>query len=382
MQLHYHATYAALLPKDGGLLLTRAARWGDQVHGVIMWPGDLDSSFAKQGEVVNAGGMKYTATGGLPASVVAGLSLSTIGFPFYAADTGGYRHCPPDNELFSRWFEQTALSVAMEIGTSCNDVAWEPTAQNGFDAAMLDRYRSYVRLHLRLFPYLWSYALRMQTDGRPIMRALGLAHPELGVHPNDTYLLGDELLVAPVLERGKTSRTVRFPAGKWLHWFTGEPISSDPPLGVTRDIDAPIGRLPLFLRADGLVPLLRPTIDTLSPTTDPKRVDSYATDPGRLFVRGVARSNASFALFDGGKISQSTKDGETTLFYSAGSEMVAGAIFELMDAPQPAKVSAAGVVTQQADLAAVEAKGGWFYDDKAMTLWVLVSSGTPARVSF
>ena len=67
---------------------------------------------------------------------------------------------------------------------------------------MLDWYRTYARLHLRLFPVRWTYAQRLADDGRPIQRALGLAYPELGVHPTDTYLFGDDLLVAPVVERG------------------------------------------------------------------------------------------------------------------------------------------------------------------------------------
>ncbi len=135
--------------------------------------------------------------GGLPAALIAGLSLGPSGFPFYGSDTGGYRHSPPDKELFTRWFQSTALSTVMQIGTSTNDVAWEPTPKNGFDQEMLGWYRSYTRLHLRLFPYIWTYAKRLKTDGRPIQRALGLAHPELGEHPDDTFLLGDSLLVAP-----------------------------------------------------------------------------------------------------------------------------------------------------------------------------------------
>ena len=143
------------------------------------------------------------AVGGLPASVVYGLSLGPSGFPFYGADTGGYRHSPPDKETFTRWFEQTALSSVMQIGTSTNDVAWEFDPETGFDAEMLDWYRIYVRLHLRLWPYEWTLARNIAEDGRPIQRPLGLQYPQLGEHPDDIYMFGDDLLVAPVLERGQ-----------------------------------------------------------------------------------------------------------------------------------------------------------------------------------
>src|SRR6185436_19535104 len=116
----YHRAYAELLPEDGGFLLCRHSTIGDQTQGVIIWPGDLDASFAKMGESVSEGGDDYVAVGGLPASVIAGLSLGPSGFPFYGADTGGYRHSPPDKELFTRWFEQTALSTVMQIGNSAS----------------------------------------------------------------------------------------------------------------------------------------------------------------------------------------------------------------------------------------------------------------------
>ncbi|MSP25056.1 MAG: glycoside hydrolase family 31 protein [Myxococcales bacterium] len=370
--LNYHGTYAPLVPDDGGLLLCRTGSYGDQLNGTVIWPGDLDSTFAKRGEKMkDENGKEYGATGGLIASVVAALSLGPSGFAFYGADTGGYRHCPPDNELFSRWFEQTALSTTMQIGTSCNDLAWVPTAKNGFDAALLARYREYTRLHLRLFPYLWTYAERHRIDGRPIMRALGLAHPELQVHPNDIYLLGDELLVAPVVKRGKTARSVVFPAGEWLHWFTGERFGAG-----EHEVKAPIGRLPLFLRAGGLVPLLRPTIDTLSPTTEPARVDSYATDTGLLFARAVARTSGEFLLFDGGRIAQASQGAESTLSFEAGTELNQGAVFELLDAAKPAKLTTTGgpLVEHASPGALAAAATGWHYDAKERVLSVKVAA--------
>lgn len=374
-QRHYHAAYAALLPEEGGFLLCRAGTYGDQQNGTIIWPGDLDASFAKHGERVEDDGGDYTAVGGLPASVIAGLSLGPSGFPFYGADTGGYRHSPPDNETFSRWFEQTALSTVMQIGTSANDVAWELGGVNGFDEALLDRYRDYTRLHLRLFPYLWSYATRLAEDGRPIQRALGLAYPELGVHPDDTYLLGDHLLVAPVVERGKTKREVHFPPGVWVHWFTGERFEGP----ATETVDAPIGRLPLFLAKHGIVPLLRPTIDTLSPTTEPDRVDSYAADAGVLYARAVAKGSGAFALFDGGTLSQDSDATTTRLESSPGNELDQGVVFELIDAPAPTDVS----TTEMSTLANLEAAGeGWFYDAGARSLWVKLAPSQSADITW
>jgi alpha-D-xyloside xylohydrolase len=363
-QRHYHSIYAELMPAAGGFLLCRGGTYGDQTNGIIIWPGDLDANMTQHGETFeDSDGKTVTGVGGLPASIVAGLSLGPSGFPFYGADSGGYRHSPPDKETFSRWFEQTALSTVMQIGTSSNDVAWEPTADNGFDQELLDNYRIYTRLHLRLFPYLWTHAEQLRVSGRPIARALGLAHPELGVHPNDIYLLGDALLVAPVVSHGARERSVTFPEGSWIHWFTGERFEGPGEFTV----DAPLGQLPLFLRAGELVPLLRPTIDSMAPTSEPTRVDSYATEPGLLYVRAVFGHDATFTLFDGGQLDV----GAATISYSGGNELDQGAMFELLAASRPGSVSG---LSEASDLAALEsAADGWWFDGASDTLWLKLS---------
>jgi alpha-D-xyloside xylohydrolase len=375
-QLFYHRVYAETLPADGGFLLCRHATIGDQKNGPIIWPGDLDASFAKHREkVTEANGDSYVAVGGLPASLVAGLSLGPSGFPFFGSDTGGYRHSPPDKELFTRWFEQTALSSVMQIGNSASTVAWEPDPATGYDAEMLGWYRTYTRLHLRLWPYEWTYANRLLQDGRPVTRALGLAYPELGVHPNDEYLFGDDLLVAPVVERGAVKRKVIVPPGRWIDWWTGEALEG----GQTVEVSAPLGKLPLYLREGGVVPLLRPTIDTLAPTTKPAEVDSYATTPGVLWARVALGDKNAFVLFDGAEVAaEKTADG-AVLSSKDGKEFAQGAMFEVVAfGSAPSAVEADGMALPEmntlADLEAAPA--GWFFAaDVGGTLHVKVGPG-------
>lgn len=383
--LLYHRAYAETLPSEGGFLLCRAGKYGDQTNGPIIWPGDLDADFSYHGESrTDSNGDSYLAVGGLPASLIAGLSLGPSGFPFYGSDTGGYRHSPPNKEVFTRWFEQTALSTVMQIGTSTNNVAWEFSAETGFDQEMLDWYRLYTRLHLRLFPYLWSHAQRLSQDGRPIQRALGLAYPELGRHPNDIYMLGDALLVAPVVDAGKTAREVIFPAGGWVNYWTGEHLQGAPE-GMVQKVDAPLGVLPLFLAEGGLVPMLRPTIDTLSPVGDPAAIDSYATSPGLLYVRTAAGPASAFVVFDGTELEQA-KNGEVlTLRYQPGQEFKEGAMFEVIGlGKKPGGVSIGGMtVLESADMSALLAadQGFWYESAGGGTLWLkLGSKGGEATV--
>lgn len=370
----YHQVYAETLPADGGFLLCRTGAWGDQVNGPIVWPGDLDATMDRWGdEATDRDGEAYVAVGGLPASLVDALSLGPSGFPFYGSDTGGYRHSPPDDETFTRWFQQTALSSVMQVGNSTNDVVWEPTAENGFDAATLEGFRLFARLHLRLWPYLWTEATAVgEGRGRPLMRPLGLAVPGLGVHPDDTYLLGEHLLVAPVVDRGARSREVTFPSGRWIDWFRGTVHGE----GV-ETVAAELDELPLYLAEGGIVALLRPTIDTLAPTAVPAEVDSYATTPGILWPRVFPGADGEVELFDGTRIAQRV-DGGTILEWTGGGDFRDGAVVEAVGTARPASVELDGqALPEQPDLATVEAAGGWWWTEEVGgSLFVRVPDGS------
>lgn len=371
----YHATYKAMLPEEGGFLLCRTGAYGEHVNGCVVWPGDLDGTLSAHGETVvdPDGGGSYVSVGGLPAALAAGLSVSASGYPFYASDTGGYRHTPPSKETFTRWFEQTALSSAMQIGGGASFVAWEAD-RTDFDAEMLGWYRDYTRLHLRLFPYVWTHAADLAAGGRPIVRPFGLAHPETGLNPSDAYFLGDDLLVAPVVTAGAVSREVPFPAGRWIDWFTGEIFEGPGEFAV----DAPLEKLPLYLREGGIVPLLRPTIDTVAPTTTPDAVDSYANDAGILYARIFPGVDGAITLFDGAQISVT----DDALTWADGSTFTQGAMFEIVGVAEPASVAIDGSnATRRADRGGVDADGGWTYTDEAGGMLVIrVPAGSGAVV--
>jgi alpha-D-xyloside xylohydrolase len=379
-QLFYHRVYAETLPKEGGFLLCRHATYGDQKNVSVIWPGDLETDFSHhRDEVIAKDGSTYVTVGGLPASLIAGLSLGPSGFPFYGADTGGYRRGPPDKELLTRWFEQTSLSTVMQVGTSASTLPWDKAAD--YDDEMLGWYRTYARLHLRLFPYVWTYAQNLAVDGRAIARPLGLAYPELGAHPDDTYLLGDSLLVAPVVARGQRTRAVPMPPGEWIDWwkgtrFTGGPTAS----GV--NVDAPLGTLPLFVAAGSIVPLLRPTIDTMSPTSMPDAIDSYATTPGVLWARVAPGPASTFTLFDGAVLSQEKTAAAITLSSKDGGEFKYGVVFDVVAvAAKPKSVTDGGAaLAEVADPAALDkATSGWTYTSEVGgTVLVKVPAGTHA----
>jgi alpha-D-xyloside xylohydrolase len=379
----YHRVYAEMLPARGGFLLCRAGVAGDQVNGVILWPGDIDADLVRQGDpIVDGDGETVSAVGGLAAAVIAGSSLGPSGFPLFGSDTGGYRHSPPDRETFIRWFEHTALSPVMQVGTGSSDMPWD--LDGVLDAEVLDLYRTYARLHLRLFPYLWTYLDRLATDGRAIQQPLGLAAPELGEHPDDVYLLGDALLVAPVVDRGVTSRELVLPAGAWQDWWTGALHQGGVESSAT--VPAPLGVAPLLVRAWAPVPMLRPTIDALEPVADPSAIDSFATSPGPLWVRVAADPAASdigagaFVLYDGTALATRAApagDGacvDLELERTAGDVFGGATVFEVVGGAVVAvayRLSATGAdlpVTRAADQAAFDA-------DPTAATWLDAGSG-------
>ena len=384
-QLDYHKLYASLVPQAGGFLLCRAGRYGDQKNVSVIWPGDMDATFTRYREPFKDSNNKtVVGVGGLPATVIQGMNLGASGFPFFAADTGGYRHSPPDKELYIRWFEQTALSTVMEVGDGSSQPPWESTKENGRDVETLDLYRLYARLHLRLFPYEWTYAQNLKTDGRPIQRPVGLAYPEVGQHPDDEYLLGDNLLVAPVVDRGLRQRPVLFPPGDWVDYWDGT-VYSGGTAGMTAMVAAPLGTLPLFVRAGGIVPLLRPTIDTLAPATD-AGVESFQNDPGGLYVRLVPGPQQSvFTLYDGTTLTQGAavaKPGDSLqLRVKPGIVFKAATTLEVVRTSQPTQVLRDGsVLPQLATAPDLEAAGeGWVWQANAGGTLLVKLAARPAE---
>jgi alpha-D-xyloside xylohydrolase len=171
---------------------------------------------------------------------------------------------------------------------------------------------------------------------------------------------------------------VPFPPGRWVDWWTGESHEG----GTVATVAAPLGRIPVFLREGGIVPMLRPTIDAMAPTTVPAEVDSYATTAGVLYARIAAGAAAAFRVFDGGQITAERAAGKLTLGVTEGTEFTFGTLFEVVAVgAAPSSVSADGSpLSPAASLAELEAAATGFFHDPASggTLFVKVAAGAHA----
>ena len=213
-------------------MLCRSGAAGMQRLGAASWSGDVNTTFTT-----------------LEAQVPLGLGLAMSGVPYWGTDIGGFFPAALDGELYARWFQFGAFCPVFRAH------GWEwrrhlPWAHGPEIEAIC---RRYAELRLCLLPYLYSLAREAHTSGRPLMRPLAFHYPsdpnvwELG----SQFLLGPDLLVAPVTRAGATHWPVYLPAGAWYDFWTGERFEG----GRSVSAPAPLGTIPLFARGGSIIPL-------------------------------------------------------------------------------------------------------------------------------
>ena len=181
-----------------------------------------------------------------------GLQMSLSGMFNIGHDVGGFAGPVPGPELFVRWVQACSLNPRMVMNSWKSDgtvnVPWlHPEVTPHVAAA--------IRLRHRLLPYLWSLFERAHRLHEPIIRPTFYDFPddERCFDDCDDFMLGEALLVAPVVTQGATRRSVYLPAGPehWRDFHTGVEY----PAGSRQELDAGLGVLPLFVRSGAEVPL-------------------------------------------------------------------------------------------------------------------------------
>jgi alpha-glucosidase (family GH31 glycosyl hydrolase) len=186
---------------------------------------------------------------GLASVLPAVLNGSLSGWPYWGPDIAGFFRDeravrgPGEKELWIRWLQLGALMPTMRDMYGATD--GEPV-HLWTDDETLALFRTYAELHTALKPYLYRCARIAHEQGLPVVRPLFLNYPDEAETYvlEDQYLLGEDLLVAPVLEPGQTERSVYLPAANWRDYWTGETYQG--PGRVT--VPAPLHHIPLFVR--------------------------------------------------------------------------------------------------------------------------------------
>lgn len=236
---------------DGGLLLSRCAWAGSQRFPLVLWSGDVDSTFED-----------------FRRQLTAGLNMALSGISWWTTDIGGFKggdvHDPVFHELLIRWFQWGAFCPVFRLHGFRQDASRDARFGHDFSFGGADNevwsfgpeveaiLAWYMHLRERLKPYLHAQMQTASQTGMPLMRPLLVDFPDdpAAVGVSDAYMLGPDLLVAPVFEAGATSRPVYLPAGcDWQDAWTGEPMAG----GSTLDAPCPLARIPVFVRAGATV---------------------------------------------------------------------------------------------------------------------------------
>ncbi|MEU2065031.1 glycoside hydrolase family 31 protein [Streptomyces sp. NPDC013455] len=220
-----------LVPGERPFLFSRSGWAGLQRYGGT-WSGDVAAGWP-----------------GLRASLSVVLGLGLCGMPYSGPDVGGL-HGSPSPELYLRWFQLGAYLPLFRTRASPRTGRGEPWE---FGAEVLEHTRVALLERRRLMPYFMTLAHLARRTGAPYVRPLWWGAPEDRALRDceDAFLLGDALLVAPVLDPGAGRRAVRLPRGRWYDTVTEEVYEG--PAQVL--VDAPLSRIPVLARAGAVVPV-------------------------------------------------------------------------------------------------------------------------------
>ncbi|MFF7645283.1 TIM-barrel domain-containing protein [Streptomyces canus] len=224
------------------LSLVRSAWAGSQRYGAALWSGDIQPTFESLAQQIRAG-----------------LNVAMSGIPWWNTDIGGFLGGDPTDpayqELLVRWFQYGTFSPLMRLHgdrapnhpTFSADMTGGPNEVWSYGHQAYPILTAHLRLRERLRPYLLELSEQAHRTGAPVMRPLFFGFPE-DTHVwtvDDQFLLGPDILVAPVAEAGARSRTVYLPAGtRWTDTTTGELHEG----GITLAVPAPLDRIPVFVR--------------------------------------------------------------------------------------------------------------------------------------
>jgi len=231
------ATFEGLKKSDNDLrpfILTRAGYSGIQRYAAV-WTGD---------NVASEEHLQLACT--MP------LNMGLSGIPFVGSDVGGFFSEPSPN-LYTRWIQMSALSPFFRGHTIINTKDQEPWAFGDYIESLA---REAIKLRYKLMPYIYNEFYNSSINGLPIMQPMMLEFQDdeecYKTESQYQYMFGQNLLVAPVLKENTEFKKLYLPKGKWIG-FDGDKIYDG---GQWVIIDAPLNKLPLFIKEGGIIPMI------------------------------------------------------------------------------------------------------------------------------
>jgi alpha-D-xyloside xylohydrolase len=268
------AEVTAEITGHAGLVWARSTYAGGQRHAA-QWGGDTNSTFPA---------MASTLRGGL--------SMAMCGHAFWSHDTGGFTG-HPSTELYVRWAQFGLFSPLVRAHGNSTRLPWD------FGEQGLELFRTYAQMRYRLLPYIYTYSVIAAETSLPVLRPMVLEFPDdPSTYTMDLqYMFGEELLVAPIFSPGG-ERTIYLPEGQWIDFWTREILSGPR----TIRVQVPLDVLPLYVRANALIP----TVEAVSYTADEPfeeiTVDAYLLDKGTFALHDTDGLTHITAALDGSQL--------------------------------------------------------------------------------
>ncbi len=238
-----HNAWPALWAKVNHDALKEAGRWGDVVYFMragytgtqatcpLLWAGDQS--------------VDWSLDDGLASVIPAALSAGMTGCGIHHSDIGGYTSLHGNKrskELLLRWVEMAAFTPVMRTheGNRPDDCF-----QYDGDDETLEHFVKMTNVYVSLAPYMKALVKQNAEEGIPVQRPLFMEYEEdsRSYDIQYQYMLGADLLVAPVYEEGRSSWNVYLPKDKWVHFWSGKEYH-----GGDIEVDASIGQPPVFYK--------------------------------------------------------------------------------------------------------------------------------------
>jgi alpha-glucosidase len=285
------ATYEALerlRPNDRPYVITRAAYAGIQRYST-MWTGDNTATWDA-----------------MALSIPMFETLGLSGEPFVGADAGGFIG-RTDAELLTRWYEIAFLTPFCRNHAQRDAYDHEPWR---FGTYYEDIVRKYLKLRYRLLPFLYSTLEEAHRTGVPVFRPLLLNYQNdtNTLDIDDEFMIGSDLLAAPILKPGTTGRLLYLPEGTWFDYWTGRQIAG----GRMIHAAAPLETVPLYVRGGAIVPM----------GPEMNYVGEKSTDPLTFEIYPDAQGNAQASLYEDDGVSPAYRNGaerRTTVTYRSSA---------------------------------------------------------------
>lgn len=267
--------------------------WAGSQRYPGQWGGDAESTVA---------GMHSTVRGGLS------YSLSAPGF--WSHDIGGFFGPELTPGLYVRWTQLGALSPLMRAHGLRPREPWQ------FGERALEIARDWIRRRYELLPYLWQVAHESAARGWPVMRPLGLHHPDdpVAASVETSFQLGEDLLVVPVMDDGDepVRRRTYLPAGTWTDLVTGEVLTGP---GFV-EMEVPLEHMPVLVRDGAVLP--RVEVDG-----SVRRTDDLLGRPWVAHVYGDGDATRDWVGFDGTPVRVDVTGGTAA---AQGAQLVAAEV--------------------------------------------------------